>query len=71
MLSAKGNRGRRAGGTLRKQYTIDRLIDIVARLLEREVRRDEQVHAINNAGREFRRLNPPIFEEGVNPIATD
>ena len=68
MSSAKGNRSIRAEGTSGEQSVIDRLIDIVARLLEREVRRDEYVEAINNAWSEFRRLNPPTFEGGVDHI---
>ena len=43
----------------------------MARLLEREVRMHEHGQAKNNAGSEFRRLNPPTFEGGVNPIAVD
>ena len=49
----------------------DRLINIVAWLLEKEVRRDEHAHAMNNAESEFRRLNPPTFEGGVDPITVD
>ncbi|XP_024042657.1 uncharacterized protein LOC112099526 [Citrus clementina] len=71
MSSARGNRGRRAEGTAREQSTIDRLTNIMARLLEREVRRDEHGKAMNNAGSEFRRLNPPTFEGGVDPITAD
>ena len=71
MSSAKGNRSRRAKRTTGKQYAIDRLTDIVERLLEREVRRNEHAQAMNNTGREFRRLNPPTFEGGVDSIAAD
>ena len=62
MSSIRDNRSKKAEGTSGEQYVIDRLIDIVARLLEREVRRDEYVEAMNNAWSEFRRLNPPTFE---------
>ena len=71
MSSARGNRGRRAEGTTGEQSAIDRLTNIVVRLLERVVRRDEHCQAMNNAGSEFRRLNPPTFEGGVDPIAAD
>ena len=71
MSSTRGNRSRRVEGTSGAQSTIDRLIDIVARLLEREIRRDEHAREINNAGSEFRRLNPPTFEGGVDPIVAD
>ena len=43
----------------------------MAQLLEREVRRDEHAQTMNNAGSKFRRLNPPIFEGGVDPIRVD
>ena len=68
MSSAKGNRSRRTERTSREQSVIDQLIDIVARLLEREVRRDEYAKAMNNAWSEFSRLNPPTFEGGINLI---
>ena len=71
MSSARGNRGKRAKGTAGEQFVIDRLTSIVARLLEREVRRDEHGQAMNNVGSEFKRLNPPTFEGGVDPITTD
>ena len=71
MSSARGNRGRRPEGTTGEQSAIDRLTNIVARLLEREVRRDEHGQAVNNTESEFRRLNPPTFEGGVDPIAAD
>ena len=71
MSSASGNRGRRAEGNAGEQSAIDRLTNIVARLLEREVRRDEHGQAMNNVGSEFRRLNPPTFEGSVDPIAAD
>ena len=58
-------------GTTREQSTIDRLTNIVARLLEREVRRDEHGQAMNNVVSKFRRLNPPTFEGSVDPIAAD
>ena len=53
MSSARGNRGRRAAGNAGEQSAIDRLTNIVARLLEREVRRDEHGQAMYNAGSEF------------------
>ena len=71
MSSARGNRGRRVEGNVGEQSAIDRFTNIVARLLEREVRKDEHGHAMNNARSEFRRLNPPTFEGSVNPITAD
>ena len=71
MSSARGNRGRRAEGNVGEQSAIDRLTNIVTRLLEREVRRDDHGQAMNNDGSEFRRLNPPTFKGGVDPIAVD
>ena len=71
MSSARGNRGRRAAGNAGEQSAIDQLTNIVARLLEREVRRDEHGQAMNNVESEFRRLNPPTFEGGVDPIAAN
>ena len=43
----------------------------MARLLEREVRMNENAQAMNNAKSEFRILNRPTFKGGVDPIATD
>ena len=43
----------------------------MTRHLEREVRRDEYAGALNNAESEFRRLNPPTFEGGVDLITAD
>ncbi|KAH9769491.1 hypothetical protein KPL71_012021 [Citrus sinensis] len=71
MSSARGNKGRRVEGSAGEQSAIDRLTNIVARLLEREVRRDEHGQAMNNVGSEFRRLNPPTFKGSVDPIAAD
>ena len=71
MSSTRDDRSRRAEGTLGEQSAIDRLTNIVARLLEREVRRNEHGQAMNNAKREFRRLNPPTFEGGVDFITTE
>ena len=71
MSRARGNRSRRAEGTTGEQSAIDRLTNIVAWLLEKKIKRDEHAQAINNAKSEFRRLNPPIFEGGVDPIAAD
>ena len=71
MSSVRGNRSRRAEGTVGEQSVIDRLTDIVARLLEREVIRDEHARVINNAGSEFERLNLPIFEGSVDLIVAE
>ena len=71
MSSVKGNKGRRVEENVGEQYAIDRFTNIVARLLEREVRRDEHGQAMNNTGSEFRRLNPPTFEGVVDPIVAD
>ena len=71
MSSARGNRSKRAEGTSGEQLVIDRLTDIVARLLEREVRRNEHARVINNTRSKFRRLNPPTFEGGVDSITAD
>ena len=46
MSSARGNRSRRAEGTAGEQSAIDRLTNIVARILERKVRRDEHAQAM-------------------------